>query len=51
MTREEYSNLVKNLVVVDYWTPEEHITVKDYEDQFRQLVEKRIQHCEGQCIG
>lgn len=48
MTREEYSNLVKNLVVVDYWTPEEQITMKDYEDQFRQLVEERIQHCEGQ---
>lgn len=48
MTREEYSNLVKNLVVVDYWAPEEQITMKDYEDQFRQLVERRIQHCEGQ---
>ena len=48
MTREEYSNLVKNLVVVDYWTPEKQITIKDYEDQFRQLVERRIQHCEGQ---
>lgn len=48
MTGEEYSNLVKNLVVVDYWTPDKQITMKDYEDQFRQLVERRIQHCEGQ---
>ena len=48
MTKEEYSNLVKNLVVVDYWTPEEQITMKDYEYQFRQLIERRIQHCEEQ---
>ena len=48
MRKEEYSNLVKNLEVVDYWTPEERITMKDYEDQFRQFVERRIQHCEEQ---
>lgn len=48
MTREEYSNLVEKLVVVNYWTPEDRITIKDYEDEFRELVEKRIQHCEEQ---
>lgn len=48
MTSKEYSNLVKNLVVVDYWTPEEQVTMKDYEHQFRQLIERRIQHCEEQ---
>lgn len=48
MTREEYSSLIEKLVVVDYWTPEEQITIKDYENQFRQLIEKRIQHCEEQ---
>ena len=47
MTREVYTNLVKNLVVVNYWTPEKQITMKDYEDQFRQFVERRIQHCES----
>lgn len=46
MIREEYSSLIEKLVVVDYWTPEEQITMKDYKDQFRQLVENRIQHCE-----
>ena len=46
MRKEEYSNLIKNLEVVDYWTPEVRITMKDYEDQFRDLVERRIQHCE-----
>ena len=48
MTKEEYSSLIEKLVVIDYWTPEEHITMKDYEDQFRQLIERRIQHCEEQ---
>ena len=46
MTREEYSNLVKNLEVVDYWTPKVRITIEDYENQFRDLIERRIQHCE-----
>ena len=48
MTREEYFNLVKNLEVVNNWTPEDRITMKDYETSFRDLVERRIQHCEEQ---
>lgn len=48
MTKEEYSNLAKNLEVVNHWIPKDRITIKDFEYEFRQLIENRIYHCEKQ---
>lgn len=47
MTKEEYSKLIDKLEVDDYIITE-RTTIKDYEDEFRKLIENRLQHCEEQ---
>lgn len=46
MTEKDYLYAVEQLEAVDIYIPEQQVSVMDYEDEFRELIEHRIEHCE-----